>query len=126
MALCSTSRAEAGASTAVQAKRKTILEDWDKRRVVELGDEAASWEVLYCSTGLFICSFSFCFPLFFCFHLLGGSNSILHYTLDPNKTPAYTLQGGQMRQVRCEKKEFKNVHVPLFELSALTLSSQQQ
>ena len=48
MALCSTTEAE---STVVQARRKTILEDWDKRRMVELGDEAGSWEVLYCSTG---------------------------------------------------------------------------
>ncbi|KAF8809507.1 hypothetical protein BYT27DRAFT_7222422 [Phlegmacium glaucopus] len=63
-------------STAVQAKRKTVLEDWDKRREVELGDEAGPWEVLYCSTG------------------------------------------NQMRQVRCERTELKDVHMPLPTLSS--------
>ena len=46
MVLCNTSE-----STTVQAKIKMSLEDWDKRRAVELGDEAGAWEVLYCSTG---------------------------------------------------------------------------
>ena len=59
----------------VQAKRKTVLEDWFKRRVDELGDEAGSWEVLYCSIGLsflsfFLCSFSFVF--FFLFEFSSG------------------------------------------------------
>lgn len=62
MALCNAT--EAG-SAVVQAKRKTILEDWDKRRMVELGEEAGSWEVLYCSTGSFFCVlFCFLFSLF--------------------------------------------------------------
>ena len=61
MALCNNT-AEAEPSTVVQAKRRTILEDWDKRRVVELGDEAGSWEVLYCSTGLSFVYFFFVSP----------------------------------------------------------------
>ena len=32
-------------SSMVQAKRQMVLEDWDKGRVDELGDEAGSWEV---------------------------------------------------------------------------------
>ena len=55
-------------SSMVQANRQMVLEDWDKGRVDKLGDEAGSWEVLYCSTGLsflsfkfFLCSFSFHF-----------------------------------------------------------------
>lgn len=39
-------------STVIQTKRNTVLEDWDKRRAVELGDEAGPWEVLYCSTSV--------------------------------------------------------------------------
>jgi hypothetical protein len=75
MALCSNLNTVEAGSTVVQAKRKTVLEDWDKRRVVELGDEAGSWEVLYCSTGLsffFLCSFLFCccFVVFSSAHLL--------------------------------------------------------
>lgn len=46
MALCNTAE-----STVAQAKRRTVLEDWDKRREIELGDDAGPWEVLYCSTG---------------------------------------------------------------------------
>ena len=39
-------------STAIQAKRRAVLEYWDNKREVELGDEAGLWEVLYCSTGM--------------------------------------------------------------------------
>jgi len=78
-------------STVVLAKIKTVLEDWDKRRAVKLGDEAGPWEVLYCST-------------------------------DPKvSTPLYAPQGGEMHQVRCERRELKDVHVPL---PTRTLSSQ--
>jgi hypothetical protein len=59
--------------------------------------------------------------LFFCCFPLGSSVAHCALHVDPNKTPP----GGQMRQVSCEKKELKNVHVPLFELSSTwTLSSQ--
>ena len=51
--LCNTAE-----STVVQAKRKRVLEDWDKRSAVELGDEAGLWDVLYCSTGEFVFGFS--------------------------------------------------------------------
>ena len=65
MALCSNAE-----PTVVQVKRRTILEDWDKRRVVEFGDEAGSWEVLYCSTGLpFFFPRSFVFLFCFFFHI---------------------------------------------------------
>ena len=86
----------------VQAKRKTVLEDWFKRRVDELGDEAGSWEVLYCSIGLsflsfFLCSFSFVFfffvrvgssslPAFILFAYNGDSIALV----DPKATPICT------------------------------------
>ena len=117
--------------TAVQAKRKTILENWDKRRVGELGDEAGSWEVLYCSTGqvcFFLCSFFF----FFCFFVFLSSPFISLNSIslaDPKIAPLYAPQGGQMRQVRCDKTELKDVHVPFFELPPTwtrTLSSHHQ
>lgn len=116
--------AEAAGSTVVQAKRKTNLEDWDKRRVVELGDDTGSWEVLYCSSGLSFLFFFFCFFFFSSSSLFHFRSTLFPY-LDPKRVPPYAPQGGQMRQVGCKKKELKDVHVPLFELSTLwTLSSQ--
>lgn len=52
--------------------------------------------------------------------LLSGSNQV-YYNLDPKIIPQYTPQGGQIRQVRCERSEMKDVHVPL---PTGTLSSQ--
>ena len=121
MALGSSNSAEAGSTTRLvaQGKRKTILEAWDKRRVVEFGDEAGSWEVLYCSAGLSI-FFSFVFFFYFLFlfspppHFIFELKLYCAYNIDPKMmTPLYAPQGGQMRRVRCEKKELKDVHVPL-------------
>lgn len=66
----------------------------------------------------FVFFFVFCFlssPFHFAQLLL------LH--LDPKLAPQYAPQGGQMRQVRCEKKELKDVHVPS-KLPTWTLSNQ--
>jgi ribonuclease P/MRP protein subunit RPP40 len=117
VALCKTAEAPV-----VQAKRKTVLEDWDKRRAVELGDETGPWEVIYCSTGgvkpsvvLFFLVF---FSLLFCLSRLRNPTHP-QLRLDPKAAlaPLYAPQGGQIRQVRCEKTELKDVHVPLALLS---------
>ena len=81
MALCSNAE-----PTVVQAKRRTILEDWDKRRVVEFGDEAGSWEVLYCSTGL-----PFFSPVLLCFFFVSFFISLNYIApRSKNDTPIYT------------------------------------
>ena len=49
--------------------------------------------------------------------------STLLLRLDPKMAPQYAPQGGQMRRVRCEKRELKDVHVPS-KLPTWTLSSQ--
>lgn len=95
-------------SAVVQAKKRTVLENWDKRRAVELGDEAGQWEVLYCSIGMLLYPFS----VYFLFLEIHFCSTLLR--LDPQVVvPPYALQGGQMRQVRCERTELKDVHVPL-------------
>ena len=63
--------------------------------------------------------FFFSFLFFFCFFSFHLAQLTL-LRLDPKIVPIYALQGGQMRQVRCEKTELKNVHVPLFELPTLS------
>lgn len=103
MVLCNTSE-----STTVQAKIKMSLEDWDKRRAVELGDEAGAWEVLYCSTGevykkpvLFFVPLRPSYSSLFFFFL--GINSQLYYILrskgdTPICTPRRSNASSQMRE----------------------------
>ena len=72
-----------------------------------------------------VCRSFFVFFFVFCF-----SFSPFHFRstqlrlLDP-KAPPYALPGCQIRQVKCEKKELKDVHVPLFELPGPTSTSSQ-
>ena len=49
--------------------------------------------------------------------------STLLLRLDPKMAPQYAPQEGQMRRVRCEKMELKDVHVPS-KLPTRTFSSQ--
>ncbi|KAF8159424.1 ribonuclease P 40kDa subunit-domain-containing protein [Crassisporium funariophilum] len=77
-------------SAAIQAKRKSVLEDWEKRREVELGSGAGLWDVLYC-----YCS---------------------KVKPDQGATPDFIVrppQGGHIRLIRCERKELQDVHVPV-------------
>ena len=73
----------------------------------ELGDEAGSWEVLYCSIGLsflsfFLCSFSFVF-FFFCSSSLPAFIPFAYNRdsialVDPKATPVCIMHS---KEVKC-------------------------
>jgi len=42
-----------------------------------------------------------------------GLWEVLYCSTDPKVSPTYTPQEGQMRQVKCERRELRDVHVPL-------------